>query len=35
MKRGQSDNWRQLKRLRMLLDEQGPTAVFVFPGLMM
>lgn len=34
MKRGQSDNLRQLKRLRMLPEEQGPTAVFVFSGLM-
>lgn len=35
MKRGQSDNLRQLKRLRQLPEKQGPTAVFVFPGLMM
>lgn len=35
MKRGQSDNLPQLKRLRMLPEEQGPTVVFVFPGLMM
>ena len=35
MKRGQSDSVRQLKRLRPLPQEQGPTAVFVFPGLMM